>query len=453
MSVTNPFFSQERILAARPGGHELLHSKFRLFNLLGKGRREIIQDKNDLLCIASYTEEQLSEIKRVVNYANINAFDLDPREMTQCMVKSLRSEMFFPTPSSFTYCLLSVKARDELNADLGLTFDYEDVGHSSSFLKFLVNGIDDHTYDDKMEEECLSFLHRLVSIQNPPIREIVESNAVPYMIELIEKRSDESFSKLKSAQIIAKLIAEGSHNGHGCDNNDVASLCNLLFHYEREADYYELRETDLKAATFLVGSIKSVDIECVAIMILYDVVNKIDANAMSALVDAGLATNTIQFLNRTCYGHDYGVAIDILYILAMASKKLLWAVLDAGVMNTITSSRDENQVLRIEWEFFLDEVVGNYNDDTRLLQEIVDHLGIDCLVKTMNARPDGEAIEILGVIMAELKHDSIVTAAVESGVIKAVKKTRLRASLLRVCSTIAQHSGAYQDEVRCPRLS
>jgi hypothetical protein len=385
ISVTNPFFSQERILAARPGGHELLHSKFRLFNLLGKGRREII-DKNGLVCIAYYTEDQLSEIKRAVNYANINAFDLDPREMTQCMVKSLYSEMLFPTPSSFRTCLLSVKARDELNADLGLTFDDEDAGQfqfmALSCLKFMVDAIENHTYDEEIAEECLSFLHRLVSIPNPPIREIVDSNAVPRMLELIEERCDESFSKLKSAQIVAKLIVEGSRNGHESDNNDVTSLCNFLFRYvyESQADSDELREADLKAATLLVRSIKSVDIACVAIMILYDVVNKIDANAMSALVDAGLATNIIQFLNRTRYnGSGVTDAINILNILAMASKKLLWDVMDAGVMNTITSSRDEMKLLRIEWELFLRDIVENYNNDTRLLQEIADHVGIEIL--------------------------------------------------------------------------
>ena len=93
-------------------------------------------------------------------------------------------------------------------------------------------------------------------------------------------------------------------------------------------------------------------------MVLADFVKKLDDDdtddTVSALVDAGLATNIIHFLNESCCnGHGVTDAIDILEGVAAASKELLWAVLDAGVMATISSRPGENKVLRDEWEYFL----------------------------------------------------------------------------------------------------
>lgn len=183
--------------------------------------------------MAYYSEDQLQEIKRVFKYAKIRASDFDPRELTQCMMKSFYSEMLCPTPSSFTICLLSVYARDKLNTDLGLVFEEEDEEQfrfmALAGLKFLLEGVNGSTYGDLYEEECLSILHRLTSIQNPPVREIVDSKAVPYILNLLEEGDgDGSFSTLKSAQIIAKLLVEGSRDGHESDDSDLAILCNFL---------------------------------------------------------------------------------------------------------------------------------------------------------------------------------------------------------------------------------
>lgn len=76
---------------------------------------------------AYYSKDQLEEIKLVFSYANIRASDLEPSELSQCMMKPLYSEMLDPTPSSFKFCLLSVYARDKLNSDLGLIFEEDDV--------------------------------------------------------------------------------------------------------------------------------------------------------------------------------------------------------------------------------------------------------------------------------------------------------------------------------------
>jgi hypothetical protein len=103
-------------------------------------------------------------------------------------------------------------------------------------------------------------------------------------------------------------------------------------------------KTDLQAATFLVGSIRSAGIEHTAIMVLADYVGNSSVD-VSDLVGAGLATNIVYFLNQTCYnGGDVGDAINILEWIAMASEIMLRAVLDAGVMATITSSLDEKDI-------------------------------------------------------------------------------------------------------------
>jgi hypothetical protein len=85
----------------------------------------------------------------------------------------------------------------------------------------------------------------------------------------------------------------------------------------------------------------------------------------------------------------------------------------------------------------------------------VDHVGIDCLVNTIDSRPDGKAIDILGSIMTELKDNSVITAAVESGVVMVIESTifsRMKSFSSIKCSldtlaAIARHSAAYQDKV------
>jgi hypothetical protein len=115
---------------------------------------------------------------------------------------------------------------------LGLVFEDDDVEQfrfmSLGCLKFLVDGIAEFTHGGEIVDECLSILHRLTSIQNPPVREIAESKAVSHMLTVIEEGGDGSFSKLKSAEIIAKLLVEGSRDGHESDDSDLAILCNFL---------------------------------------------------------------------------------------------------------------------------------------------------------------------------------------------------------------------------------
>jgi hypothetical protein len=147
-------------------------------------------------------------------------------------------------------------------------------------------------------------------------------------------------------------------------------------------------------------------------------------------------------------------AIEILEAIAVTSEKLLWAVLDAGVMKTISSSLDENKLLRNEWEDFLFQTVTNYSHDKRLLQEIVDHVRIKCLASTINRGQLAGRLQ-LSAILVELKDDSIITATVESGIIAAIESiifspnssTNSIMCSYEILTTIARHSAAYQDAV------
>lgn len=174
---------------------------------------------------AYYSKDQLEDIKLVFRYANLRASDLEPSELSQCMMKPLYSEMLDPTPSSFKFCLLSVYARDKLNSDLGLIFEEDNVDQfpfrALGCLKFLVDGIDGFSDGEEIQKECLSILHRLVSIPNPPVREIVDSeDAVLHMLTLLEGRDDGTFSPQKLAQVLSKLLVEGSSNDYGSGDSE-----------------------------------------------------------------------------------------------------------------------------------------------------------------------------------------------------------------------------------------
>jgi len=62
----------ESVIESRPGGHELLRSDERLLRLLGSGRHyELPADDGDTLHLVSYSDDQLVEIQRVIEYAEL----------------------------------------------------------------------------------------------------------------------------------------------------------------------------------------------------------------------------------------------------------------------------------------------------------------------------------------------------------------------------------------------
>jgi hypothetical protein len=91
----------ESVIESRPGGHELLRSDQRLLRLLGSGiHYHIASDDGEILHLVSYSDEQLAEIKRVIDYAELNVKDIPSPNVTAAILRSFATHNCTSLPPS-----------------------------------------------------------------------------------------------------------------------------------------------------------------------------------------------------------------------------------------------------------------------------------------------------------------------------------------------------------------
>lgn len=127
-----------------------------------------------------YSGLQLEEIKRVIKYAQVDVSTLEASEITQAIRRSFSSDERLPC--SLTYkCLLSEKSRESLNA-IGIRVEEDDEQFRSKVLGLLEDIICETNCSlecgDYVYNEWLSLLSRLVTLRNPPIQELIESDVM-----------------------------------------------------------------------------------------------------------------------------------------------------------------------------------------------------------------------------------------------------------------------------------
>ena len=109
----------ESIIESR-GGSELLRSPDRLMRLLGCGRRYRIEsDEGKILYIGKYTQEQLGEIKRAIEYAELDVKKLCAQDVHNAILNSFAAEgssTIIPISQRF----LSKESIDHLVDEIGL---------------------------------------------------------------------------------------------------------------------------------------------------------------------------------------------------------------------------------------------------------------------------------------------------------------------------------------------
>ena len=204
----------EDIIERRPGGKELLHSHKRLLQLLGRGRRYVIDSadegeeaaQNKALHIVKYQQEELNEIKRVIEYAELDVKKLSMSTISTAIMGSFavdnRSDSPIP-PKSHRY--ISASSLDYLVNEIGLPIDREDferpltdlMGHTQQLVSILINRFDDDTYDDDdsdnegdkeyedIELDCLQLIRQFLEIEsNPSIQQRVQ------LLSLIQRMVD-----------------------------------------------------------------------------------------------------------------------------------------------------------------------------------------------------------------------------------------------------------------------
>ena len=116
----------ESVIESRPGGHELLRSDERLLRLLGSGRHyEIAADDGEVLHLVSYNDEQLVEIKRVIEYAELSVKEISPLKITAAILRSFKTDNRALLPPS-TRRYLSPLSIEHLMSKIGLPIDEKD---------------------------------------------------------------------------------------------------------------------------------------------------------------------------------------------------------------------------------------------------------------------------------------------------------------------------------------
>ena len=177
----------ESIIESRPGGHELLYSDARLMRLLGNGRRYVMSDERKSLYVVKYKQEELEEIKRVIEYAELDVKKLSMRKVSNAVMKSFTKEENGQIPSK-NQRFFTKGSLDYLVKDIGLPIDREDFDRPSLGLlediplitKGLWENFDQTDEDDEDDEEeandvyvanpkyidieidCLKLIHRLI---------------------------------------------------------------------------------------------------------------------------------------------------------------------------------------------------------------------------------------------------------------------------------------------------
>jgi len=216
----------ESIIESRPGGRKLLRSKDRLLRLLGSGRRHEITSDDDegrTLYIVKYTQTELNEIKRVIEYANLKVKRLDSTTVTEAIRSS-----FLGYGSSLpleNQCILSDESLQYVKDTIGLPVDIdvlerslEDLMVHTQQIVSVLNQSDAEVNEDANEEvlnrytdihlDCLKLLHRFSEAENnPPIQQI--SNATTCLVNWLQNGvADEK--KLGAAHILKNILAKGT---------------------------------------------------------------------------------------------------------------------------------------------------------------------------------------------------------------------------------------------------
>jgi len=214
----------DSLCETRPGGKELLRSDKRLLYLLGRGRRYIIPSNDDgeedvqkkALHIVKYQQEELDEIKRVINYAELDVKKLSIESVSNAIKSSFAMNNGM-TPSD-DQCYISDSSLGYLNNNLGLPINKEDferplielMGHTQQIVwvlnqcDLLVN--EDGTIKERdlhkdIELDCLRLVRRFLEVEsNPPIQQMTK--AIPTLTNKLDKGFEYKVEAVTSLQHI-----------------------------------------------------------------------------------------------------------------------------------------------------------------------------------------------------------------------------------------------------------
>jgi hypothetical protein len=222
LDVCLPVAEIESIIESRPGGKELLRSDSRLLRLLGSGRRwDLKPDDNSgqALLIVKYTQAQLDEIKRVIQYAELDVKKLCPQKVHEAVSTSFLGGRSLPQNSQ---CYLSDESLLYLKDEVGLFIDTSRsrLCISSSdirpYLKPIVNILVEYFDEQSISpfryeailSDCFKLLRRLLEFESDTAMEGV-NDAIPCLVKALDFQTKEE-NQLEAASALGIIFAKGT---------------------------------------------------------------------------------------------------------------------------------------------------------------------------------------------------------------------------------------------------
>jgi len=215
----------ESVIEARPGGKEILRSDKRLLHLLGQGKRYIITDDDGkAFYIVKYTQEELDEIKRVIEYAELDVKKLSIQSVSNAIMKSFTLDEHRSMPLD-EQCYVSEESLDYLMDKIGLPITKTEFDRSlhklfgyrhqiGSVVKecFTPDGLHkDSEYAD-IELDCLRLIRRfvVVVVDEVTIHQIVELNVIPLLGRYLTHQFPQIFNVEASVAVNSFLLKGGT---------------------------------------------------------------------------------------------------------------------------------------------------------------------------------------------------------------------------------------------------
>jgi hypothetical protein len=221
----------ESVIESRPGGPELLCSDQRLLRLLGSGIHcEITAADGEILHLVSYNDGQLVEIKRVIDYAELNVKEIPSPKITAAILRSFatHNRALLP-PSNHRY--LTPLSIEHLTSTIGLPIDAKDfemppaniIEHFLPKIGLLFD--DDINECDDLTPHCLRLISDFLEATDTLCQQL--DDVIPYLVDyfqigplsghlthyavsslmnIIVKGTEEQRNRIVGAGVIQRLI-------------------------------------------------------------------------------------------------------------------------------------------------------------------------------------------------------------------------------------------------------
>lgn len=225
LDVCLPIAEVESIIENRPGGKELLLSDSRLLRLLGSGRRWQVKsnDSDRALLIVKFTETQLDEIKRVIQYAKLDVKKLSAPNLQKAILNSFGSGNSIPSKCQ---CYLSESSLTYLKDEVGLCIDCSVFdGNVSGLLEYVkpivgilvqfFNENEPPCYDNiVILSDCLRLIRQFLELEkNAPNQHI--ATAIPTLARLLMSTPSYDYEvklqdKMEAAKSLNIFLTKGN---------------------------------------------------------------------------------------------------------------------------------------------------------------------------------------------------------------------------------------------------